>query len=102
MKAKKMARKNVFRICLVALTMMAAVSVYAAGYYQTYTFYGDTTFTTWVGEQDFDCDGFETDWGSWTPYRTVDVWRCSDDKHMVHNCQEYNYSTQSWESIACP
>lgn len=97
-----MARKNVLRILLVALAMMAAVSLNATNFYSAYTYWGDTTFSTWVGEQDFDCDAYEQDWGSWTSYRTVDVWRCSDDAHIVHNCQIYNYSTQSWEGYTCP
>lgn len=91
-----------FLLYVLAIGAIAGASFALDNHEVKYTYFSNSTLTTWVGEQDFDCDNFETDYGSLSSYRTVDVWRCSDGLHQVHNCQEFDYATQSWINITCP
>ncbi len=96
-------KARLFRLFLFGLAIMAiAGGAYAFQFQEDFAYYSNTNFTTQIGDQFFDCDGLETDTGSFSSYRITNLWRCSDGKLLIHDCQEYDYGTQSWISVACP
>ena len=98
-----MTKARLFRLFLFVLAIMTiAGGAYAFQFQEDFAFYTNTNFTTQIGDQFFDCDRSETDWGSWTPYRIRNAWRCSDGHLVSHSCEEYDYGTQTWIYVACP
>ena len=96
-------KARLFRLFLCVLAIMTiAGGAYAFQFQEALIYYTNTNFTTQTGEQFFDCDGSETDTGTFTPYRTRDDWRCSDGHLISHSCEEYDYGTQTWIYVACP
>jgi hypothetical protein len=97
-----MTKWKALRLCLWVLAIIIAGSLFASTHEVLYTYYSNSTFTTSVGSQDFDCNDVETDTGSFSAYRTVDVYRCSDGLHQDHNCQEFDFGTLTWINVTCP
>jgi hypothetical protein len=97
-----MTKWKTLRLCLCALAIIIAGSLFAAMHEVLYTYYSNSNFTTSVGWQDFDCNDVETNFGSMSAYRTVDVYRCSDGLHQNHNCQEFDFATLTWFNVTCP
>jgi hypothetical protein len=98
-----MTKARLLRLFLFALAIMTiAVGAYAFQFQEDFAYYSNTYFTTQIGDQFIDCDGSETDWGTFSPYRIRNAWRCSDGKLFSHGCEEYDYGTQTWIAVACP
>lgn len=93
-----MKKKYVPIVIAVALVLVAS-SAFAL-FETTYEYYSDGTFTTWVGEQDFDlCSNTNSSTGSTSDWRTKDRMNC-DTQQGTHVCQQF--VNGSWVDITCP
>jgi hypothetical protein len=84
-----------------AVVVLIASQVVAQSLFElTYEYYSDGTFTTWVGEEDYDyCTGTITTAGTTSDWRTKDRMNC-DTQQGTHVCQQF--VNGSWVNITCP
>jgi hypothetical protein len=93
-----MKKKFVVVIFTASLLLMATQAF--ALFEMTYEYYSDGTFTTWVGEEDFDyCNNIFSNTGSTSGWRTKEKMNC-DTIHGTSVCQQL--VDGSWVDIACP
>jgi len=90
---------------LVRLTVLFALLLFASSAFSLiwevdYTYYTDGTFTCWVGEQDFVCDGSELDFGTTSDFRVRNRTYCEDGQPAGHACQQF--VNGSWTFVTCP
>jgi len=92
--------KKSMRVAVLFVLLLVASSAYSLIWEVDYTYYSDGTFTTWVGEQDFLCDGSEADYGSTSDWRVRNRTYCEDGQPAGHACQEF--VNGSWNFVTCP
>ncbi|HEV8436317.1 MAG TPA: hypothetical protein VGR95_23110 [Thermoanaerobaculia bacterium] len=87
-------------VIFTAALLLVASQAFALLFELTYEYYSDGTFTTWVGEQDYDyCNNAITSTGSTSDFRTKDRMNC-DTGAGTHECQQLVNGT--WVTITCP
>jgi hypothetical protein len=93
-------KKKLVAVIFTAALMLVASQAFAILFELTYEYYSDGTFTTWVGEQDYDyCSNIFTTTGSTSDWRTKDKANC-DTQQGTHECQQL--VNGSWVNITCP
>ncbi len=92
--------KKPVRVAFLFALLLIAASAYANVWEIDYTYYSDATFTTWVGEDDFYCDGSEYGYGSTSDFRVRNRTLCMNGEPAGHECQEL--VSGSWVPVTCP
>ena len=87
-------------VIFTAVLMLFASQAFALLFELTYDYYSDGTFTTWVGEEEYDyCNDIFYTTGSTSSWRVKDKMNC--DTHTgIHECQQL--VNGSWTNITCP
>jgi hypothetical protein len=93
--------KTLARIVVLAVVVLLAVPSFTQAVFRVdFNYYTDATFTTWVGEEDYLCDGSLNASGSTSDFRVRDRYYCNNGQQFSHSCQVW-VDTQ-WDFVTCP
>lgn len=92
--------RKTLRIIAAATFTLVVSSAIANSTERYVTYYSDSAFQNYVGEDDYPCDDSHYVSGTTGPYQIVDIYSCSTGAHLHHECFEDINGTLT--PITCP